>query len=170
MTHGLTSLGKKYILELNKKGIIIDVSHLSEKTFWDTAKVSQRPIVATHSCVYSICNHSRNLKDEQIKQIAKTGGVIGICFSSGFLNLNKKADVRDVIKHIKYIVDLVGIDYVSLGSDFDGVREEKIPKDLNGIKAIGNLKEGLYAEGFAREDISKIMGENWYRVLKQNLL
>lgn len=166
---GLTDLGKRYIEELNKRNIIIDISHASEKTFWDTVKYSRKPIVATHSCAYSICPHCRNLKDEQIIQISKLNGVIGICFASDFLNLKEKAKITDIIKHIKYIANLVGVDCVALGSDFDGVSKENIPTDLNGVKDILKLEEALISEGFSKKDVRKIMGENWIRFLKMNL-
>lgn len=169
-TFGLTELGERYIEELNKRNIIIDISHASEKTFWDTVKYSKNPIIATHSCAYSVCQHNRNLKDEQIKQIAKSKGIIGICFASEFLNSKKRAGINDIIEHIKYIVNLVGIDYVGLGSDFDGVRDENMPKDLNGVKDIYKLEKALLTEGFSKEEVKKIRGENWIKFLKQNLV
>lgn len=166
---GLTEFGKEYIKKLNEKKIFIDVSHSSEKTFWDTIKLSQEPVVATHSCCYSLCNHPRNLKDDQIKQIAKNGGIIGVCYCSSFLSENSEASTKDIAKHIAYIANLVGVDYVGLGSDFDGLDEEDIPTDLNGIGQIDNLINSLKKIGFNKSEVEKITGENWIRVLKSKL-
>ncbi len=163
---GLTEFGEEYIKKLEEKNIIIDVSHSSEKTFWDITKCTNNTIVATHSCVYSICNHPRNLKDNQIIEIANRNGIIGICFASHFLNKSGISNSSDIIKHIKYIKDLVGIDYVGLGSDFDGVDFSKMPLDIKGIKDIDKLEKNMKIEGFTEEEINKVMGENWLRVLK----
>ncbi|HBC83947.1 MAG TPA: dipeptidase, partial [Clostridiales bacterium] len=166
---GLTKLGKEYIKKLEEKKIIIDVSHSSQKTFWDITKCTSASIVATHSCVYSICNHPRNLKDEQIIEIANRKGIIGICFASNFLNQSGKSNSDDIINHIKYIKDLVGIDYIGLGSDFDGVDFDDMPSDIRGIKDIYKLDKKMKIEGFTEEEINKVMGENWLRVLKNIL-
>lgn len=166
--NGLTNLGVKFIQYLNKKNILIDVSHCSVKTFWDIVKISNRPIVASHSCAYNLCHHPRNLNDKQIKQIAKMDGIIGITFCKSFLTENNEANVNDVIRHIKYIKELVGIDYVGIGSDFDGLEEEDILSDIKGIKDIVYLQYALKKNKFTDIEINKILGENWKRVLKQN--
>ena len=166
---GLTDLGVEFIKYLNQKNILVDVSHSSVKTFWDTVKISTKPIVASHSCVYNLCHHPRNLQDEQIKQIAKMDGIIGIAFCSSFLNEGKTANVSDIIRHIKYIKNLVGIDYVGIGSDFDGLEKEHILQDMRGIRDIDNLIEGLKEEGFCHKEIEKVLGENWIRVLKVSI-
>lgn len=166
---GLTELGIEFVKYLNQKNILVDVSHGSVKTFWDTSKISSKPIVASHSCVYNLCHHPRNLQDEQIKQIAKMNGIIGIAFCSSFLSENNIADISKVIEHIKYIKNLVGIDYVGIGSDFDGLEKEHILNDMKGIKDITNLIDGLKAEGFCHREIEKVLGDNWIRVLKDNI-
>lgn len=166
---GLTKLGIEYIKYLNKKNILIDVSHTSEKTFWDTIKYSTKAVVATHSCAYNMCNHPRNLKDNQIKQIAMMEGIIGIAFCSQFLNKTGKANLSDIVKHIKYIKNLVGIDYVGIGSDFDGLDEEDILSDMKSVKDIWKLEKELKKEGFTKQDINKVLGDNWLRVLKSNM-
>lgn len=166
---GLTSLGKEYVKKLNEKNIIIDISHASPKTFWDTIKISNKPIVATHSCSFSICNHPRNLTDDQIKTLAKNGGIIGVCFANAFLSNSKNVEIKDIVKHIKHIVNLVGIDFVGLGSDFEGLEKEELPLGLKGIKDIKKLKQELRKEKFNEEEIDKIMGENWVRVLKKQI-
>lgn len=166
---GLTEIGKEYIKRLEEKNIIIDVSHSSEKTFWDVVDTAKSTIVATHSCAYSICNHPRNLKDEQIIEIAKRGGIIGICYASKFLNKFGISTSDDIVEHIKYIKNLVGIDYIGLGSDFDGVDLDKMPLDIRGIKDTAILIEKMKIAGFTDEEISKVIGENWLRVLKKAL-
>ena len=166
---GLTELGTKFIKYLNKKNILIDVSHSSEKTFWDIANISNKPIVASHSCVYNLCNHKRNLKDSQIKQITKMNGIIGVTFCSEFLNQNKTATVEDVAEHINYIKNLVGIDYVGIGSDFDGIDKEHMIKDLQGIKDIDNIIIELKKKNFKEYEIDKVLGGNWLRILEENL-
>lgn len=165
---GLTLLGEKFIKYLDKKNILIDVSHSSERTFWDTVKITNKPIVASHSCIYNLCNHPRNLKDNQIKQIAKMNGVVGITFCSSFLKKSGRANALDIVKHIKYVKDLVGINYVGIGSDFDGLYEEDILSDIKGIKDINYLISALKEYGFTNKEIDKIMGDNWIRVIKEN--
>lgn len=165
--NGLTQLGKEYVQKLNKKKIVVDVSHSSEKTFWDAMKINEGPIVATHSCCYSLCQHPRNLKDEQIKQIAKSNGIIGVCYCTNFLLETGMAGTKEIAKHIAYIANLVGIDYVGLGSDFDGLDEEEIPIDLRNIGQIDNLIQELKQVGFHENEIEKIMGRNWLSVLEK---
>lgn len=162
---GLTELGKKYIKKLDERKILIDVSHSSERTFWDITKCTNNTIVATHSCVYSICKHPRNLKDEQIIEIANRGGIIGICFASQFLNELGSSNSKDIVKHIKYIKDLVGIEYIGLGSDFDGVDLNKMPLDIRGVKDIDKIITEMKKEGFSEAEVNKVLGENWLRVL-----
>ena len=166
---GLSNLGKEYIKKLEEKNIIVDVSHASEKTFWNIAKITKNTFVATHSCVYNLCNNARNLKDEQIKEIAKRGGIIGICFVSEFLNNGSKANIYNVVEHIKYIKELVGIDYVGIGSDFDGVALEDMPENLKCVNDLDKLEQCMIDRGFSDEDIKKVFGENWVRILKNTL-
>lgn len=164
---GLTQIGKEYVQKLNRKKIVVDVSHSSEKTFWDAMKINEETIVATHSCCYSLCQHPRNLRDEQIKQIAKNDGIIGVCYCTNFLSEAGGARTKEIAKHIAYIANLVGIDYVGLGSDFDGLDEEEIPTDLRNIGQIDNLIQELKQVGFHENEIEKIMGRNWLRVLEK---
>jgi len=166
---GLTSLGIEYVKKLSNLNIIIDVSHLSEKSFWDVINTTDKPVVATHSNVYEICNHNRNLKDNQIIEIAKRGGMIGVCFYSDFLNANKKADVSDIVKHIKYIKELAGIDCIGLGSDFDGMKDEEIVNGVENISKIDNIMEEMKLQGFSNEEIEKVMWRNWANYFIRNL-
>ena len=166
---GLTKLGFEYIKKLNDLDVIVDVSHLSEKSFWDVINISSKPVVATHSNAFGICNNPRNLKDEQIKAIATTGGIIGVCYYTDFLNSNRKANVKDIVKHIKYIRDLVGIDYIGLGSDFDGMDYDKTAIGVENISKINNIVKELEKNNFSVEDIEKVMWKNWSVVLKKML-
>lgn len=164
---GLTELGKQYIKELIKNNIIIDVSHASKKTFWDIVDCcagTNAKLVATHSCVDSLCNHNRNLDDDQIRQIAKMNGIIGICYYNYFLKSDGKASIDDVIDNILYIKNLVGINYVGLGSDFDGVGEDGLPKGIDGIKDVHKIREKLREKALDDYEIEKVMGDNWKRV------
>lgn len=165
--NGLTKFGKQYIKKLNEKKILVDVSHSSEKTFWDVTKMKEGTIVATHSCCYSLCPHPRNLKDEQIKEIAKSDGMIGVCYCTNFLSETGMAGTKEIAKHIAYIANLVGVDYVGLGSDFDGLDKEEIPTDLKNIGQIGNLVQELRKIGFHEDEMEKIMGKNWVHVLEK---
>lgn len=162
---GLTELGKKYVKELQKQKIIIDLSHASKKTFWDTVKNVEVPVIASHSCVQKLCNHPRNLDDYQIKQIAKIGGVIGVCFCKTFLTTNKTANVKDIVNHIDYIANLVGIDYVAFGSDFDGLEKEHILQDVKGVSDFNKIIEELKLRGYKKEDIDKISQTNFQKTI-----
>ncbi len=162
---GLTKLGIEYVKKLEKLKILIDISHASEKTFWNVIENSEITIVATHSNAYELCNHSRNLKDEQIKAIANRNGIIGICFYSEYLNSGKRASIEDVVKHMKYIRDLVGIDYIGLGTDYDGMDYEDTPYGLESIDKLKNITKEMKNQEFSKEEIEKILWKNWYRVL-----
>lgn len=167
--NGLTDLGKAYVKKIEEKSILIDISHASEKTFWDTIKNTNKTIIATHSNCYNLCNHPRNLKEGQIKEIAKRNGIIGICFASPFLKEKGNANVQDIVKHISYIIDLVGEDYVGLGSDFDGLKEENKLEDIKGIKDVKEIEKCLIDYGYSQNTVNKIMGENWLRILNEVL-
>ncbi len=163
---GLTEFGFKVIDEMNKLGMLIDVSHLSETCFWEVIKRSKSPIVASHSNCYNLCPHLRNLKDEQIKSIAEKGGIIGITFVPDFLtNEKRETTIKDVTEHIDYLVKRVGVDYVGLGSDFDGTKV--LPLGLEGVDKVPNITEELLNRGYKVEEIEKILGENWLRVFKK---
>lgn len=163
---GLTEFGIRVINEMNRLGMLIDLSHLSEAGFWDVVKYSKTPITASHSNCYTICPHRRNLKDDQIKAIADGSGVIGITFVPNFLTQeSRKANLEDVIKHINYLVEKVGVDYVGLGSDFDGT--DSLPLGLEGVEKVPNITIELLKRGYKEKDIKKILGGNFIRVFKK---
>lgn len=165
--NGLTSFGRKCINVMNNIDMIIDVSHASVKTFWDVLDLTRKPVIASHSNVYNICKHRRNLSDFQIKEIAKANGVIGINYCSNFLTEKKKSIIQDVVNHIAYVCNLIGPEYVCLGSDFDGT--ENLPANLKGVKDLYKIEECMLVNGFTEENIRNIMGENLIGFLKNNL-
>jgi len=207
---GLTEFGKQVVTRMNELGIMVDVSHLGETSFWDVVETTKDPIIASHSCVYSLSPHYRNLTDDQIKAIAKSGGYIGVNFFCKFLDpsastnqvtsihskyknaiksieneagddlieFNKKrydyltenrsdggTPIDVLIEHIDYIVKLVGIDYVGLGSDFDG--GIYTPNELYDATCYPIITKKLVEKGYTEEDIRKILGLNFLRVFKQ---
>ncbi|MEA1939493.1 MAG: dipeptidase [Candidatus Caldatribacteriota bacterium] len=163
---GLTGFGLKVVKEMNKLGMLIDVSHLSEAGFWDVIKNSKTPIVASHSNCYALCSHPRNLKDTQIEALANKSGVIGVTFVPNFLTTEKrKTNVEDILDNIDYLVKIGGMDCVGLGSDFDGTKT--LPENLSGADKIPNITSGLIKRGYKEREIKKILGENFLRVLKE---
>lgn len=163
---GLTTLGKQYIKQLEKKNIIVDVSHMSEKSFYDTLKIISNPIIASHSCCKSICNNQRNLSDDQIKKIAQTNGMIGICFYKKFLTNKEKSSSRDIVKHINHIRNLVGTQHIGFGSDFDGIDKQDEPEDIHGPDNITKIIDLLKQENYKEKEIANITSENFIRILK----
>ena len=165
-TQGLSDFGNQVIKKLDSLGVIIDVSHVGIKTIQDILLVTKNPIVATHSGARAIRNHYRNLYDWQIQDIAKSGGVIGIVFYPPFLTSSSTANVENVIAHIEYIKNLVGIDYVAVGSDFDGIGTNVV-KGLEDVSMFGNLTNALIERGYSIEDIEKILSKNFERVFEK---
>ena len=160
---GLTPFGRKVVKEMNKVGMLIDISHASEGTFWDAIKYSKDPIFASHSSVKALCDHDRNLTDEQLRALAKNGGVIHICIYGGYLNKDAKAaSIEDVVAHIDHAVKVAGIDHVGIGSDFDGGGGVL---GCNGDNDMINITVKLLEKGYSEEDIRKIWGGNFFRVL-----
>lgn len=206
---GLTDFGKQVVQRMNQLGMLIDISHSGDQTFWDVIALSTKPIIASHSSVYSLVPHRRNLKDEQIKAIAKNGGVIQVNFNPGFIdssfdakeivfiekhateyNSLMKSGMADyyamdylyekygaeanamrpqfslLIDHIEYIIKLVGVDYVGIGSDFDGIN--LTPQKLDDVTTYPLITKALVEKGYSKKDIYKIFGGNFLRVLKAN--
>ena len=162
---GLTAFGRKVVKEMNKVGMMIDVSHVSEGTFWDVIKLSKDPIFASHSSVRALCDHDRNLTDDQLRALAKNGGVVQICIYGGYLNKNEKeASIEDVVKHIDHAVKVAGIDHVGIGSDFDGGGGVL---GCAGDNDMINITVKLIEKGYSEEDLRKIWGGNFFRVMNQ---
>jgi len=164
---GLTPYGVELVGELNRLGIIIDVSHLAPKGVAQVLKLSKHPVVASHSNAYALCPHYRNLTDAQIKAIAEKGGVIGVNFVPRFLSPRpEKASIEDVLDHIDYIARLGGIDCVGLGSDFDGFTDPP-PKGLEDATCFPRIADGLLRRGYSEDAVEKIMGGNFLRVFAE---
>lgn len=162
---GLSPLGKQMVAEMNRLGVMVDISHAAESTFYDVLACSRYPIIASHSSARALCNHPRNLTDDQLKAIAGQGGVVQLCLYKGFINEEaEKASVSDAIRHINHMVDLIGVEHVGIGSDFDGDGE------LIGCRASNeliNITMHLLKEGYSETDISRIWGGNFLRVMRQ---
>lgn len=164
-TKGLSEFGRQVIRHMDSLGMLIDVSHVGPKTIEDILETTVNPIIATHSGVKALRNHYRNLSDQQIIKIAQKGGVIGIIFYPPYLTNSSTATISNVIAHIDYIKNLVGIDYIALGSDFDGI--ERVVVGLEDVTRFSNLTEALLRRGYSISDVRKILGENFLRVFKQ---
>lgn len=166
---GLTTKGRECIKLMNNLGMIVDVSHISRKSFFDIINITDKSVIATHSCVNSLCENKRNLTDEQIKLIAKCKGMIGVCFYKEFLSNNKYVTIDNVVDHIEYISNLVGSEFVGIGSDFDGMENEDKPQDLKSVLDIKKFEKKLEKRGFRPKEINNIMGGNYIRILNENL-
>lgn len=165
-TEGLKPFGKDAVKIMNQINMIVDVSHLNEAGFWDLYKISKKPFIATHSNAYSICNHCRNLKDDQLKAIKEYGGIVGINLYPKFLTNKNQATEQDIFKHIDYISNIIGIDKICLGSDFDGINET--PLNIEDISKYSNLfKKIEYIYG--KDVLEKIAYKNFYTFCKKNL-
>ena len=208
---GLTDFGIQVVKKMNELGMMIDISHSGDQTFWDVIKITNKPIIASHSSVYTLVANRRNLKDDQIKAIAKNGGVIMVNFHPGFIDDSFDGKERDflekyaievdsliksgmdqwntidylykkyateseimrpplskLIDHIEYIIKLVGVDYVGIGSDFDGIN--LTPLKLDDVTNYPLITKVLVEKGYSKEDLVKILGSNFLRVLEANEL
>lgn len=161
---GLTPFGREVVSEMNRLGMLVDVSHLSESGFWDVISLSSSPIIASHSNAKKICSHSRNLTDEQLLALKKNGGVTGINLCPYFIVNEGKAEIKHVISHIEHIVGLTGEDTLGLGTDFDGIDET--PVGLEGVQSFSDLISELLKLNYSEALVNKIAGENFLRVLK----
>lgn len=168
--HGLTAFGIAYVQEMERLGMIVDVSHLSDAGFYDVCKYTNKPFVASHSNARAVCGVARNLSDDMIKKIAARGGVIGMNYCGDFLVESEKGDapsrIVDMVKHIQHIKQIGGIDCIGLGSDFDGIDSQLEMQDASQMdKLIVALKQ----EHFSDEEIDKICFKNVLRVYKEVL-
>jgi membrane dipeptidase len=206
--NGLTEFGKQVVAECNRLGIMVDISHASDKSFFDVLEVTQAPVIASHSSVRAICDHPRNLTDEMLKALAENGGVIQICFVSSFVKTpdpnperdaamaqleekygsrsdisddetrkkwreeymairekypSKRASLKDIVDHIDHVVDLIGVDHVGIGTDFDGGGGVDGCDDVSDMPRI---TEELLRRGYSEDDIRKIWGGNLMRVFR----
>ena len=205
--NGLSSFGKDAVKRMNQLGMLVDVSHISDASFYDVLEVSDKPVVATHSCCRALCSHPRNMTDEMIRQLAQAGGVVQINFYPLFLDAAFKVELERsgimeygeriesefiadpsndrkraawnkvqhelmalkrpsfklIADHIDHVVDLVGIDYVGIGSDYDGI--EVTPDGMENISHMPVLFEELRSRGYTQADLEKIASDNFFRIL-----
>ena len=177
--NGLSDFGKKLITEMNNVGMIVDISHVSDSAFMQAINLSNTPVIASHSSLRHFTpDWERNVSDEMLSALAAKGGVIQINFGTAFLtDINDKskgydadtyihADISDVVNHIDRVVELVGIDYVGIGSDYDGVGDT-LPNQLKDVASYPNLIAELQNRGYSTRDIQKILGENFARVWRE---
>jgi membrane dipeptidase len=172
--HGLTSFGEEVVREMQRIGMLVDVSHVSDETFFDVMKTAKTPVIASHSSVRAIADVRRNVSDDMLRALAQNGGVCMVNFWPAFLDPASMAAMRAskplpptpisvVVDHIDHVVAVAGIDHVGLGSDFDGV--DSLPKGLGGLDELPNLTRALLERGYSDDDTKKILGENFLRVL-----
>jgi membrane dipeptidase len=204
---GLSAFGEEVVREMNRTGMLIDVSHISDESFYDVLELTKAPVIASHSSCRALCESPRNLNDDMLQALKKNGGVIQICLLSEYLKQPepnpefdakvqelrekwqqmgeltdeqreqrwrefsdlkdkyvKRATVADAVNHIQHAVDVIGIDYVGIGSDFDGGGGIEGCSDVSGMK---NITRELIRRGYSREDIAKIWGGNFLRVMRQ---
>lgn len=163
---GLSAIGREAIAQMNAHGIVVDVSHAAKSTMMQAAERSSMPVVASHSCARALCDHPRNLDDEQLRLLRDKGGVIQITAMSSFLKPARegKASVRDMARHVRHVADLIGVEHVGVSSDFDGGGIIEGWRDASQSAAV---TEALLQEGFSDRDLGLIWGENFLRVLAQ---
>ena len=167
----LTNFGREVINEMNQLGMIVDLAHINRKGFFDAIQESSDPVIVSHANVNSLTSHHRNLTDKQLVRLADNGGVIGLSFVSNFLqnsegNEESTASIDDLLDNVDYLKDLVGIDHIGIGSDFDGGGELS---DLHDISDLPKITKGLVQRGYSSGEIEKILGENFMRLFKEVL-
>lgn len=164
---GLTNFGRECVEEMNDLGIIVDISHISPQGFWDVINLSKDPIIASHSNAKALCSHRRNLTDEQLLALKDNGGVVGLCYAPSFLRDGGGADIGDIFKHLHYMKDLIGVEHLGLGTDFDGI--DTAPAGMEDISKTPLMTKGMLEAGYSKGEIAKVMGESFLRVMKQVL-
>jgi membrane dipeptidase len=165
---GLTEAGRRLVRRCNRLGIMVDVSHLTEKGFWDVARLTTAPIVATHSNAHALCGTARNLTDEQLRAIAATKGVVGVNFATAFLREDGRmisdVPVERILRHLDHLLERLGEDGVALGSDYDGA---VVPEVLDGIDRLPVLRRAMLDHGYGEALVEKICHRNWLDVLRR---
>jgi membrane dipeptidase len=164
--NGLTDFGKDVVREMNRLGMMVDISHVADRTFYDALAVSRAPLIASHSACRALADVPRNMTDEMIVALAKKGGVVQVNFFCNFLTTAKppRATLEDVVAHIDHIRKIAGIDAIGIGSDFDGI--DCAPVGLEDVSKFPNLTRALLGKGYSAGDIRKIYGGNLLRVMR----
>jgi membrane dipeptidase len=165
---GLTDVGKELVRQCDVMGIAIDLSHITEKGFWDVVAISTKPLIASHSNAYSVCPSARNLTDRQLAAIAERQGLVGLNFATCFLNPDGQRDpstsLELILRHIDYLISKLGVDHVGFGSDFDGATVPALIGDVTGLPV---LLEAIQSHGYDDTTIRKIAHENWINTLER---
>ena len=162
--HGVSAFGEQVIKEMNRLGVLVDMSHAGEESFYQALEISSMPIVCSHSSARALCDHQRNLTDDQMRALAKKGGVAQTTIYNGFLRKEGEATINDVIAHLEHAIDVMGIDHVGLGTDFDG---DGGVRGLANSSELINFTRRLLARRFNEQDIQKIWGGNFLRVMEE---
>ena len=164
---GLTAAGRRLVRACNRLGVMVDLSHLNEAGFWDVARISRAPLVATHSCAWALSPSPRNLTDRQLDAVRASGGLVGINFHKGFLrsdgDFKGPASLTEIARHARYVADRIGVEHVALGSDFDGA---VMPDDVPDVTALPAVVAALRDAGFGEADLRLVGTGNWLRVLR----
>ena len=165
---GLSDLGRELVKNCNALGITIDLSHLNEKGFWDVARLSTAPLIATHSNAHALCPHARNLTDAQLAAIAESNGMVGVNFATGFIRADGRMDTNTsldlMLAHVDYLIEHLGEDRVGFGSDFDGA---KIPKAIGTVAGLPALRKAMADHGYNDELMAKLCYQNWLNALER---
>ncbi|HZT16501.1 MAG TPA: dipeptidase [Gaiellaceae bacterium] len=163
---GLTPAGRELVKACNRLGILVDTSHLNEAGFWDVARLSDAPLVATHSNAHALCPSTRNLTDAQLDAIGASGGVVGVNFAVSFLRgdgrQKPETPLSEIVRHVDHIASRIGVEHVAFGSDFDGA---VVPAELGGVAGLPKLVAVLRSAGYGDDDVAAITHRNWLRVL-----
>jgi membrane dipeptidase len=164
---GLTEFGVRLLQEMNRLGMLVDIAHLAPAGVRDVFEVCEGPVIASHANAHALCPVPRNLNDEQLALLAASGGVVGVTYVPGFItDGDQPATLEMLLDHVDHIVRVAGIDHVGLGSDFDGFGGPP-PTGLEDVSCLPNLTAALLERGYSPDDVLKILGGNWLRVLRQ---
>lgn len=163
---GLTRLGEEVVRQMDRLGMLVDVSHLAERSFWDVLEVSSQPVIASHSNCRALHDSPRNLSDEQLKALAARGGVVGITLAPGLLGTGE-VGLDTVLAHIEHAAGVTGVEHVGIGSDYDGI--STTPAGLEGADSRSKIKSALLERGYTPAEVEKIMGGNFLRVMRSVL-
>ena len=162
---GVSTFGAEVIRKMNRMGIMVDLSHASERSFYDALDISSQPIVCSHSSARALCDHPRNLTDDQMRALAQKGGVAQVTFYNGFLRSDQQASIVDAVAHLNHMVKVMGVEHVGIGTDFDG--DGGVP-GLASASELINFTRRLLRERYSEEDLRLIWGGNFLRVMEQN--